>query len=166
ERRRNEERDSPSASLARLAMRTAEGEPDRRAAPAAPEERQLLEILLAEPALVARAAQGVAPDEIQHPGLRQMLEGLYGLHAQGQEPSIDQLRVRIPNPRLAEYILKLCEVGQHNPDRPGYLEKLLKFFRERRAGREKQEISNQLHTTSDHGAALELLRQLQNQQGL
>jgi len=147
-------------------MRGAEGEEDRRAAPAAPEERQLLEILLAEPGLVARAAQGVAPDEIQHPGLRQVLEGLYALHAEGLEPSLDQLRVRIPNPRLAEYILKLCDVGRHNPDRPGYLEKLLKFFRDRRVERDKQEISNQLHAASDHTAALELLRQLQNHEGL
>ena len=166
QRRQSEERDDRSPSLARLALRGAQSEEDHRAAKAAPEEQQLLQILLAEPALVARAVQGVTPDEICHLELHQLLEGLYALHAEGQEPSIDQLRVRIPNARLAEYILKLCEVGQHNPDRPGYLEKLLKFFRERRARREKQEISNQLHTASDDTAKLELLRQLQNQQGL
>jgi hypothetical protein len=114
---------------------------------------------------VARAVQGVAPDEIQHPGLRQVLDGLYALHAEGEEPSLDQLRVRIPNPRLAEYTQRLQEVGEHNSDRPGFLEKLLKFFAQRRAGREKQEISNQLHAASDHTEALELLRQLQSQQG-
>jgi DNA primase len=164
-RRRAEERDDHPPSLAQLALRGAQSGEDHRAAKPAPEERQLLEILLAEPALVSRALEGVSLDEIRHPGLRQMLEGLYALHAEGQVPSMDQLRVRIPNARLAEYLQKLCEVGEHNPDRPGYLEKLLKFFRERRAGQEKQEISNQLHAASDHTAALALLRQLQNQQG-
>ncbi|HKB07596.1 MAG TPA: toprim domain-containing protein, partial [Candidatus Polarisedimenticolia bacterium] len=166
ERRRSAERDSRPAVQLRSDEREAESEEEYRAARAAPEERQLLEILLAEPALVGRAIKGVTPDEVRHPGLRKMLEGLSALHAEGLEPSIDQLRVRILNPRLAEYILKLCDVGRQNPDRPGYLDKLLKFFRDRRAERDKQEISNQLHAARDHTAALELLRQLQNQEGL
>ena len=55
-----------------------------RKAPAAPEERQLLELLLAEPDLVSEAAEAVRPEEIAHPGLRRLLEGLYALLAEGE----------------------------------------------------------------------------------
>src|SRR5262249_55985145 len=58
-------------------------------AKAAPEERQLLELLLADAALVARTAAAIRPEEIAHPGLRGLLEGLYGLLAAGEPPTLD-----------------------------------------------------------------------------
>src|SRR5205807_6878982 len=66
-----------------------EEEPGARSAPAAPEERELLEVLLADPGLVPQAAALVKPQHIQHPGLRALLEGLYGLHAEGDPPTLD-----------------------------------------------------------------------------
>ena len=159
QRRNAEERDARPAP-----PETEEGEGSRQARPA-PEERQLLEILLAEPALVPEAATAVTPEDVGHPGLRQMLQGLFALHAQGQPPTLDQLRVGIDNPRLAEWVMKLHDIGRLNADRPGYLRKVLEAFRQRRVRAEKQELCNQLHA-ADHGAALELLRQLQNQHGI
>jgi DNA primase len=138
---------------------------ERRAAPAAAHERQLLEVLLADPALVPRAAAELPAAEVEHPGLRLLLESLYRLHAEGVEPSLDRLRTRIDNPALVEKAFELQAVGRASPDRPGWLRGILERFAERRALPEKQELRNQLHSTSDHAAAVELLRQLQNRTG-
>jgi hypothetical protein len=103
----------------------------------------------------------VTPPEIEHPGLRRLLEGLYALHAEGQPPTLDQLRARIDHPRLAEKALEMQEIGRMHPDRPAWLKRLLAEFRKRRAEPEKQELHNQLHAACDHREAVELLRQLQ-----
>jgi DNA primase len=134
----------------------------------APEERQLLEILLAEPALVPEAATAVTPEDIGHPGLRQMLQGLYDLLKEQPQspPTLDRLRVRIDNPRLGEWVMKLHDIGWLIADRPDYFRKVVEVFRQRRTRAEKQELRNQLQAAADHGTALELLRQLQDQQGL
>jgi DNA primase len=131
-----------------------------RKAPAAPEERQLLEVLLAEPDLVSVAAQSVRPEEIVHPGLRLLLAGLYGLLAAGEPAELDQLRGQLDNPRLAERAMKLQEVGRGNSDRTGCLRMLLNLFEERRRRPALQELQNRLQAPGDHEAALELLRQL------
>src|SRR5262249_58724125 len=81
--------------------RAAEDDGERTAAPALPRDKQLLEVLLAEPALVPQAAAELPADEVEHPGLRRLLEGLYALHAEGEPPELDQLRVRLDNGRLA-----------------------------------------------------------------
>jgi DNA primase len=131
-----------------------------RKAPAAPEERQLLEVMLAEPDLVLVAAKAVRPEEMNHPGLRLLLAGLYDLLAAGEPTDLDQLRGRLDNPRLAERAMKLQEVGRGNSDRAGCLRMLLNLFEERRRRPALQELQNRLQAPSDHEAALELLRQL------
>jgi DNA primase len=155
ERRGANREDAPSLAAARPSS-----------APAAPEERQLLEVLLADPALVAKAAAVVWPAEIQHPGLRRLLEGLYALQAAGQPPTLDELRAGLENTRLAEKALELQEVGLAHPNREVWLRELLAHFRGRRAKTMKQELQNQLHAANDHAAALELLRRLQKGTGL
>jgi DNA primase len=135
-----------------------------RTAKAAPEERQLLELLLAEPALVAQAAAVIRPEEIAHPGLRGLLEGLYGLLAAGEPPTLDLLRPRLDNVPLAGKALELQATGRLMPDRTACLRQLLAFFQERRLKRVKQELHTQLNAAADNtAAALELLRHLQNQ---
>lgn len=131
--------------------------------PAVPEERELLEVLLAEPGLVGRAMEEVPSHSIVHPGLRKLLDGLYDLHRSGQPATLNLLRARLDNSPLSEHALKLQEVGQHSDDLAGWLEKILVRFRERRARPDKEEIQNQLNAASDHLSALELLRRLQNQ---
>ncbi len=139
----------------------AEGE--RRSAPAAPHEKQLLEVLLAEPALVSEALADVNVGEIGHLGLRQLLAGLYALQAEGEPPTLDLLRARLDDPRLAEAALRLQDVGRANPDRGATLRQLLAEFRRRRLQPVKQDIQNQLSAVSDHNQAVELLRRLQAQ---
>lgn len=133
----------------------------KRLGPAAPEERQLLQILLAEPALVPVAAAQVGPERIRHPKARWVLEGLYRLHAAGGTPDLDGLRPEIDDARLASHLLELQDVGRHLQDRPTWLQRLLAFFRERQVVTEKQELQNQLHAVSDHDKAVALLRELQ-----
>jgi DNA primase len=139
-----------------------EAEPAGRRAPAAPEERQLLEVLLADEALVPAAASEIRPEEVGHPGLRRLLAGLYALHAEGRPPTLDQLRARLDGDPLLGPALAMQDVGRRHPDRAGWLRDLVARFRERRARPAEQALKNRLHAASDHQQALELLRQLQN----
>src|SRR5262249_13114471 len=127
------------------------------------EERELLEVLLADPALVAVAAKEIRPEHLQHPGLRRLLEGLYSLLAEGEPPTLDLLRTRIEHPKLATKALKFQEVGLLNNDRPAWLRRLMEAFRRKlQVEPRKQELKNQLHAANDHATALDLFRRLQN----
>jgi len=106
----------------------------------------------------------VRPDEVAHPEARRLLEGLYQLHSAGEPPTLDQLRAHL-DASLAEKALKLQDIGRRHPDREAWLRRLLARFEERRTRPVKQELQNRLHAASDHLAALELLRQLQNRTG-
>ena len=143
----------------------AEPEEAPRQAKALPEERELLEVLLADPALVLAARTEIAPEVIQHPGLRQLLQGLYDLLDSGAAPTLDNLRPSLDNVRLESWALERQEVGSKHADREGWLRKILDLFKERRRQPAKQELQNKLQAASDHATALELLRQLQKQSG-
>jgi len=134
-----------------------------RSAPAAPAERQLLEVLLADARLVARAAAEVQVEEIAHPGLRQLLAGLYALQQAGQPPTLDRLRETLDNPPLIAKAFELQEVGLAHADRVAWLNDLLVHFREKRQRAVRQELASRLQAVQDPQQALELLRQLQHQ---
>jgi hypothetical protein len=138
-----------------------EAGPERKA-PAAKHEIELLEVLLADGPLVAVAQSEVAPSELEHPGLRLLLESLYRLHAEGLEPGLDHLQGRIDNERLLDKARELMELGLTKCDRHAYLQTILARFRERRELRRTQELKSQVLAAGDHQAALRLLRQLQN----
>lgn len=136
---------------------------EKREAPAVPRERQLLQVVLAEPGLVPDAAREIRPEEIQHLGLRRLLAGLYTLQTEGETADLDGLRPRMMDvPRLAEAALALQEQGRGVPDRAACLRGLAAEFRRLRELPEKQELKNQLRAADDQ-AALELLRRLQKQ---
>jgi DNA primase len=139
-----------------------DGPEGKRAAPAAPEERQLLQMLLADSGLVKEAVAQVSPDQIAHPGLRQLLQGLYVLYAEGAVPTLDALRARVDNPALMAYALRMQEVGHQITDRSVRFGQLMEeFCRRHRVAPARQELHNQLHAATDHAAALDLLRRLQ-----
>jgi DNA primase len=117
---------------------------------------------LTDAALVSQAIAEVPVEEVGHLGLRQLLSGLYALHAEREPATLDLLRARLDNPRLAEAALKLQEVGRANPDPAECLRLLLAEFRRRRLQPVKQELHSQLNAISDHAQAVELLRRLQN----
>ena len=143
------------------ARRRTETGRERREAKALPHEKQLLEVLLADPGLVPAAGDEVKVGEIEHLGLRQLLAGLYALQAEGEPPTLDLLRARLDDSRLAEAALRLQDVGRANPDRGATLRQLLAEFRRRRLQPVRQELQNQLSAVSDHARAVELLRRLQ-----
>jgi DNA primase len=148
--------------------RPEENAPPVQRGKALPEERELLEVLLAEEALVAEAAASIPPEDIGHPGLRRLLSGLYALLAEGVPPTLDQLRARLlgrgDDGPLAQYALNMQEVGLQNLNRAEWFRRLLARFQERRTRSAKQKLQTQLQSTRDHQAALELLRHQQLEQ--
>jgi DNA primase len=145
------------------AARPKDDSPDaeKQSGPADALEKELLQVLLAEPKLVPVAAAQVSVSEIAHSGLKKLLQGLYDLHARGEPPELDQLRPLIANAPLIETAMTFQEVGRLNKDRATWLEKVLAAFSQRRLKPKQEELQNQLHAASDHTEAVELLRQLQ-----
>jgi DNA primase len=133
-------------------------------AQADPLERELLEVLLADPLLVAAAKVEILSREISHPGLRRLLEGMYTLYDEGSTPDLDSLRLRLADiPALADWALGAQEIGLKHSDRSGWLRQILQRFEERRAARQSRELRGKLNATMDHDAAVEQLRKLQQQ---
>ncbi len=154
-----------SGSAAKTSEPTSEAP---RAAPAPRLERQLLEVLLAEPALVARAARQLPPERITHPGLRKLYQGLIELYQAGEPPDLDNLRVRLQHPALIAKALELQEVGQEigstDPEaRPHWLGRILLTFDEQQREQTRHQLRDQLTGIADHDTAMELLRRLQTQ---
>ncbi len=152
----------PSANTPSSSSKSSESEstPIRRA-PAQPHEKQLLEVLLAEPTLVEVAEKELDAGRIEHPGLRKLVEELYQMRQEGLEPTLDELRARIENPALMSKALELQEIGLASKERRLWLDKILQCFRQRQEMTIKQDLQNKLKETSDPDAAAEILRQLQ-----
>src|SRR5262249_8028035 len=111
-------------------------------------------------AMVAIAIEHVATDELEHPGLRQLLEGMYRLHAEGVQPGLDHLRGRLDNEKLLDKAREFQERGLLHKDRSGYLQSVLARFEERRNQRRTQDLKSKIEAADSHDAKLELLRQL------
>lgn len=134
----------------------------RNAAKAAPEERRLVEILLAEPGLVSKAMAGVRADEVTHPGLRRLLAGLYDLQHAGEPPTLDRLRQGLQDSApLLNKAFQLLDAGAARGNRGVELEGLVAFFRARRERSAREELQSQLQAAGDEQTAKDLLRQLQ-----
>jgi DNA primase len=132
-----------------------------KAGQAADAERNLLQVLLADPGLLPKAAATITPDAITHSGLRRLLTELYAAQAAGAVPDIDALRDRLSDRRdLFEAALKLQYVGQTIQDRELWLGKILKRFVEIKAEAEQRALKEQLTGASDD-QKIELLRKLQ-----
>ncbi len=128
-------------------------------------ERQLVELLLGDPALVAVAAPQICPEELTHTGLRRILTELYAIHHTGVVPDLEHLRVRLEDrPDLFEAAAyKLQPVGQLMQDREEWLARLLKRFAEWKTTAALRSVKQQL-ASADDDQALELFRQLQRAQ--
>jgi DNA primase len=133
----------------------------KQKAPAAKVERQLLELLLAEPSFTPKALEKMPAEEIEHPGLRHLLEVMYRMHQKGITPNLDVIRLEIGNPELAEYAFQMQEIGRREKDKAGWFDRLMVEFGRRRTEPVKLAIQNQLQTAQNHEQALEHLRKLQ-----
>jgi len=146
---------------------TPEGDANRKTAGPAPMlERQLLEIILAEPALVAEAAREVTPEQMTHPGLRKLLECLYMLKGRNEPPELDALRVHIPHPALIARAMEMQEIGRTTGDRAKWLRTVLDGFHRRKVDEDKKQLRERLHFAGDDAQALDLLRQIQKRSGV
>lgn len=144
-----------------------EAESGRKSAGPAPMlERQLLEIILAEPALVAEAAREVTPEQMTHPGLRKLLECLYMLKGRNEPPELDALRVHLPHPALIAKAMEMQEIGQMTSDRARWLRTVLDGFHQRKVDEDKRQLRERLHFAGDDAQALDLLRQIQRRSGV
>lgn len=121
-----------------------------------------MELLLAEPPLVAKAKDGVSLADIEHAGLRQLLEKLYALSEAGLTPDLDRLRDGMENDRLLDYALKLQDRGLNFTDRPEALDRVLGRFREIRRQRFAGDTASQLRNADSHDQAIELLTRLRD----
>jgi DNA primase len=126
-------------------------------------ERQLLELLLAEPPLVGQAKPHIPLEAIQHTGLRRVLGEMYRLHDTGVNPDMDAVRVQlIDRPDLVDAAVRLQEVGRHAKDRPELLAKIVGRFSAQPAEAEKRAVKEALASgPTDEEATLELLRRIQ-----
>ena len=132
-----------------------------KAGHAATAERNLLEILLADPGLVPRAAAAISPEEITHSGLRRLLAELYRSQAAGAVPDLDWLREQLlDRPDLFESAQKLQFVGQQMQERERWLGRLLQRFAEMKTEAEERALKDQLSGASPEQTR-ELLRRLQ-----
>jgi DNA primase len=137
------------------------GETGPRAGQAEKTERNLLQVLLADPGLLPKVAAAITPDAITHSGLRRILTELYAAQAAGTVPDIDALRERLSDRRdLFEAAIDLQQVGQTVQDRDFWLGKIIKRFAELKAEAEQRALKEQITGASDD-QKIELLRKLQ-----
>lgn len=132
-----------------------------RAKPARTIEKELLQLLLAEPALVAQAYQEVWPTDVEHPGLQQLLGGLYRLHEAGQPPTIDGLRDLIENPALIDWAMDQQEVGRTAGDRAGWFAGVLNRLRQEKKDLRRKQLMVDLRKAVTDGDRQRILRQIQ-----
>ena len=147
-------------------MPTTERRRGQKAGPAEAAEKQLVELLLADPVLVPVAAAAIPAEVLTHSGLRRIVTELYAIHAAGAVPDIEALRVRLEDhPTLFDVAAgKLQPVGQMMQDREQWLQRLMKRFVDMKAEAAARTVKEQLANATDDEQAVELLRKLQNTQ--
>jgi DNA primase len=152
-------RRAAAEKAAPAAVSTGEAAEAPRSAPAPRLEVQLLEVLLANPKLVPRAGAEVKPEDLEHPGLRLLLECLFRIEAEGAQADLDHLQGRLDNERLMETARKLQERGRDILDGERDLRGILSRFAGRRIEQLKQSLRDRLEA-KDTEAVADLQRQL------
>ena len=73
----------------------------------------------------------IRPEELEHPGLQQLLAGLYHLHEDGEHPELDGLRDVVGQPATVAWAMDYQEVGRAVTDRGRGSQDVLDGFRDR-----------------------------------
>ncbi|MCS7167437.1 MAG: DNA primase [Gemmatales bacterium] len=133
-----------------------------------PLERQLLELLLAEPRLLETFAQQVPLDWIEHRGIRQVLARMLRIFQQGDLPTLDRMRQEFADQaRLCTYLLHLHDRGLALADRRSAFQEVVQALRERQVRRHRERLHQELQQiTADAPPPVDLLRQYQQPQPL
>jgi DNA primase len=150
-----------STTAATAAAATAATPPPTRVDPQVAAEKQLVEILLADPALVPHAYAAWPAEAVRHPRLRRLLSEIYNIHRHGGIPDLDAVRERLlDRPDLIEDAHRLHMVGQCMRERAQWLERVLHRLHELQRAAQQQTLKEQL-AAADAEQAAELLRRLQ-----
>jgi len=157
-------RAAPPMVQASAARVTALPQAAKRTGPAEACEKQLIELLLADPGLVPTAAFAVTPDDITHSGLRRLLGEMYAIQAAGAVPDLDALRERLADrPDLYDAAQKLhfvgASMGREPEERAEWLKRVLTRFSDLKAEADRRRVRDALAAGADD--ATELLRLLQ-----
>lgn len=164
-RRKEQQRAAEERRAEAVAAAAGDSVPAPSAVPAAKApilEKQVLQILLGEPALVPDAYATIPPDTLTHSGLRRMLEELYSLHAAGEPADLDGLRVRlVDRPDLAEAAMKLQEIGRSVTEHAAWLGRIIAAFERTATDAAKSEVKRGLAGATDDETTLALLKRLQ-----
>lgn len=140
---------------------TALTSPPARVDPQVVAEKQLVEILLADPALISQACTVWPAEAMRHPRLRRILSELYAIYHSGGIPDLDALRERLfDRPDLYDDACRLHVVGQYMQDRAQWLQRVLQRLQELRLAAERQALKEEL-AAADAEQAVTLLRRLQ-----
>jgi DNA primase len=151
-----------SARTAASEAASGQGAVEPRAKPARALERELLQILLAEPGLAGRAYNVVRPEDLEHPGLQQLLGGLYRLFEQGEAPTLDGLRESVENQALIDWAIDNQEVGRARDDRRGWFETVLQRFRTDKVELKRRQLMDRLRAAATDDERQRLLREIQD----
>lgn len=95
----------------RSRVRSSADTPGKREADYPPEERWLLETLLAEPGLVEKAAGGVSPQDMQSRDLAAVLEAVYEAFKSGGEVRASSIASAVGEAGLGSLVVSLAESG-------------------------------------------------------
>jgi len=139
-----------------------DGADAKRAQPARRLETDLIEAMLTDPSLVATAYLEIGPEEIQHPGLQQVLAGLYRLHEATETPDIDGLREVVDNPALISWAMDVQQSGPKASDRGRAFREVLDRFRESRRSARRQQLMDRLRTAETDDDRRRLLGEIQD----
>jgi DNA primase len=134
----------------------------RRSKPARAVEKELLQILLADPDLVGQAYQEVDPQWIEHPGLQQLLAGLYRLFDLGETPNIDGLREIVDNEPLIAWAIDNQEIGRAVADRASWFRDVMNRFREDLRTLKRRQLMDRMRAAASEDERQRLVREIQD----
>ena len=153
--------DSSSATVYSVEVGQSQGDERPKVGRPLPAEQDLLQILLADPGLLPRAAAAIIPEAISHSGLRRILAELYAAQAAGAVPDLDYLRERLSDrPDLFDAAVRLQALGHDMKDREPWLSKTLKRIEELKTEAQQKKLKEQI-TGASGDEAKELLRKIQ-----
>lgn len=135
-----------------------------------PAERDLVQVLLVEPALIGVAKARLPLEEIEHPSIRRVVQELYALHEAGQPVQLEQVRARLEDkPKLADSLgrhhAEGLERSQHSQPAV-WLDQLLVSLAQRRFKPHMQQLKDALDKIGGGPPPRELLSQYQQRQGV
>jgi DNA primase len=130
-----------------------------------PLERELLEVVLSEPAFLAEVREAVSLDDLANGPLRDLLATCFALDEQGEVPTYHRLTAELEDAQLKRLLTDLDETAQRKGNARRRLEGALHQLAHRRAARRQRDLEAELREAGgDDRQEVALLEQIQKQQ--